>query len=135
MFAAKETCICLTVKAFQKLNEYSLVDVKAAGTNSEVQKGRQVTNWLATTVLGKPGHLAWMKIAGILRIVRSLRALQAISPLSLHLPRGATANALTVTYITKAVNINGDLSSMVKGSAESQLPAAAKETVRVSHQS
>eukprot|EP00435_Cladocopium_sp_Y103_P070835 s1255_g36.t1 len=33
------------------------------GKNSEEEKGRQVTNWLSTTMLGKPGHLAWMKVA------------------------------------------------------------------------
>ena len=43
-----------------------------AGKNSEEEKGRQVTNWLSTTMLGKPGHLAWMKVVGSPRQVADL---------------------------------------------------------------
>ena len=92
-----------------------------AGKNSEEEKGRQVTNWLSTTMLGKPGHLAWMKVVGSSGIEIGMRHIVSVD-IGTWMHHGALA---------EAVNINGDLNSkMVKGIAGSELPAAAKDWQR-----
>ena len=92
-----------------------------AEKNSEEEKGRQVTNWLSTTMLGKPGHLAWMKVVGSSGIEIAMCHIVSVD-IGTLMHHGALA---------EAVNINGDLNSkMVKGIAGSELPAAAKDWQR-----
>ncbi|CAJ1333884.1 unnamed protein product [Effrenium voratum] len=46
-----------------KLQVEIISAVDKSGTNSEEQKGRQVTSWLAAAILGTETHRAWLKVA------------------------------------------------------------------------
>ena len=72
-------------------------------------------------MLGKPGHLAWMKVVGSSGIEIAMCHIVSVD-IGTLMHHGALA---------EAVNINGDLNSkMVKGIAGSELPAAAKDWQR-----
>ena len=72
-------------------------------------------------MLGKPGHLAWMKVVGSSGIPTS--QVTCVTWLC-HM----AAPTMVHLRSLEAVNINGDLNSkMVKGIAGSELPAAAKD--------